>query len=131
MGSDKEINDHGSQRIRSDQRCKNVTVHSHTPTGWTPVTRRITCTHSLQPVSPVENSSSAIGTICDTLTSESTLNQAEADISSEELLRMAECHCFYADRAIAAAKCKASSTLPEKNVVNKSTFKGVLSPLDT
>jgi hypothetical protein len=32
MGLDKEINDHGSQRIRSDQRCENVTVHSHTPT---------------------------------------------------------------------------------------------------
>jgi hypothetical protein len=62
-----------------------------------------------------------MGTIRDTPTSESTLNQTEANMSSEELMRMAECHRFYADRAIAAARHKASSRPPEKV---KPTFKG-------
>ncbi|KAJ7833412.1 hypothetical protein B0H14DRAFT_3462692 [Mycena olivaceomarginata] len=68
--------------------------------GWTPVTRRTARTHSPRP---------------------STLNQAEANMSSEELMRMAECHRFYVDRAIAAARCKASSGPPEKV---KPTFLG-------
>ncbi|KAJ7804743.1 hypothetical protein B0H14DRAFT_3485952 [Mycena olivaceomarginata] len=73
--------------------------------GWTSITRRTARTHSLRPVSPVEDSNSALGTIRDTPTSESTLNQVEANMS----------------KPLAAARRKASSGPPEKV---KPTFKG-------
>jgi hypothetical protein len=95
--------------------------------GWTPVTRKTARTHSPRPVSPVDNNKSVFGTIRGTPTSESTINQVEADMSSEQLMRMAERHCFYADRAVAAAQRKISSALPDRGAVNKPTFS--LSPV--
>jgi hypothetical protein len=90
--------------------------------GWMPVTHRTARTHSPRPVSPVDNKST-FDTIRGTPTSELTLNQAEANISSEQLIRMAEHHRFYADRAVAAAQRKASSAPPDERVV-KPTFPG-------
>ncbi|KAJ7353162.1 hypothetical protein DFH08DRAFT_987264 [Mycena albidolilacea] len=99
-----------------------ITPDEEVDDGWTPITRKTARTHSPRPVSPVDNNKSVVGTICSTPTSESTINQAEANMSGEELMRLAECHRFYADRAVAAAQRKMSSTPPDRSAVNKPTF---------
>jgi hypothetical protein len=50
--------------------------------------------------------------------SESTINQAEANLSSEDLLRLAERHRPYAEWAFAAARRKTVGISPLKNASN-------------
>ncbi|KAJ7067775.1 hypothetical protein B0H15DRAFT_958145 [Mycena belliarum] len=81
--------------------------------GWIPVTRDNARTHSPRSVSPVENKIVSPAHRS-TPVSESTINQAEANMSRDELLRLAERYRFYAEQAIASAQRKTDgATAPE------------------
>ncbi|KAJ7260475.1 hypothetical protein B0H12DRAFT_1069709 [Mycena haematopus] len=73
---------------------------------WIAADRRTSRTHSPRPASltnvvPVASRVTPL--------SESTINQAEAEMSVLDLLRMAERHRFYAERAYAAARLRGQS----------------------